>query len=121
MTAHLLTHGVDEGEGAMRVLPWLKLSRINPRSEEFRGEVAVMGGSKIDHASRIFRRDERAGEVPGFIDEALWRVYVAVDDEGRGVDLYGIGSERRHDNVECSCFDLARMSCKGNSGQMERL
>jgi len=121
MTAHLLTHGVDEGEGAVRILAWLKLSGINPCSEELSSKVACASGGEVDHASRIFRCDERAGEVPGFIDEALWRVYVAVDDEGRGVDLYGIGSERRHDNVECSCFDLARMSCKGNSGQMERL
>jgi hypothetical protein len=75
MAADLFEHAVNQAEGAMgeAALPGL---RLGPDGEEFGGEVALSGGLEIQMAAA-----QRAGLVPVFVDEALWRVSVGVDDQ----------------------------------------
>jgi hypothetical protein len=75
MLAELLIDAVDELEsaGGVAIAP---LVGLNPYSEELGGEMAATRGREVEMTVA-----ERSGEVPGFIDEALRRVGVTVDDE----------------------------------------
>ncbi len=86
---------------------------LDPDGEELRGEVAGAGRFQVEHSGT-----ERAGEVPGLVDEALGCVSVAVDDERLGVEEGGIGHVV--DSLRSGCeFDVepvciaaaARLDC----------
>ncbi len=82
MPGDLLLDGVDEDECAPRELALVGLG-IDPDGEELRAKVALCRGFEIEVAAV-----ERIAEVEVFIDEALGRIGVGVDDDGGALDLF---------------------------------
>jgi hypothetical protein len=81
VSADLLEDGVEQDEGAMRVAV-APLFGLGPEGEERAGEVAFARGVEAEMAFAAGRR-----EVPEVVGEALWGVYVGVDDEGGVMDV----------------------------------
>ena len=54
---------------------------VDPDGEELGGEVALLCAVVVEHAAV-----EGVGETPVFVDEALGRVRVGVDDDGGFMD-----------------------------------
>ena len=87
MTTNLLVHAVDQRESAMCEATARGLAGIDPDGEELCREIACACGVEIQHAAGVYRRSQRASKVPCFIDEALRRIGVSVDDERGCVNI----------------------------------
>ncbi len=83
MLRGLLVDGVDQFQRAFGILALVEIG-LDPDGEELRAEIALFGGVEV-HLATV----EGHGEVVVFVDEALRRVGVGVDDDGLLMDLSG--------------------------------
>jgi hypothetical protein len=83
--ADLFEDAVDELQGAEGVAA-APFAGLDPGGEELGGEVAGAGGFEVQHAVAAW-----VCEVPGIVDETLWRVGVRVDDDSGTMDFERVG------------------------------
>ena len=91
MLRSLLVNGIDQFQGAPRVMALVKIG-LDPDRKELRAKVAFFGGVKIEIATV-----ELVGKVVVFVEHALWRVGVRVDNDS-GI-VYGFGGLWIHGRV----------------------
>src|SRR5579872_5545221 len=84
----LLVDRVDEIECVFGETPLIDL-RVYPDREEFGSQVSALRLVEADMAVVIWIRRT---DIEIFIEKALWRIGVRVDDEGRIVDGAGFGA-----------------------------
>ena len=86
VAADLIEDAIDKGKSPMREAA-LPCGGLGPDGEELGGEVALAGGLEI----QVTGAERGSDEVPGFVDKALRRIGVGINDESRGVNLGWVG------------------------------
>ena len=84
MPGRLLVNAVNQVHGPLGVVAFE--FRLNPDREELRSQIALLDLVQIDMA---FRDRRVLAKVKVFVQEALWRVRVGINDQGRLMDCRG--------------------------------
>src|SRR5689334_9105440 len=84
MPSGLLVHAVNQVHGAFGIMA-LEF-RLNPDGEKLRSQIALLDLAKIDVAVRNRRV---LAKVKIFVEEALWRVRVRINDQRGLMDGHG--------------------------------